>query len=320
MRLKTDAEWARYQRMLERDAILRKPGGRALLHAERFYQEERRVLERLDLATDEEERKRLLTQAQEYRRIADESAKEARSLTMTATAKQIREAAKKRLNAIAQQLALIPASEDQKYPEDHRETRRDQRAKLEQSWRTIEQQSHAELAAWADGERATAQALYASQPVGTPQEESRRVADLLEAQGLAQRFSGQPRAMIVNHLVDGAKQFLASGNIARARVYSEAAKQLGVDDGALDRDLNEALDKVVPTRRQGREQLAAIEVETEGLDRDLVSARIQNGVGDQIANSNSMKILLARAGEQVPVGLVSSAEVGAGAGDGGASS
>ncbi len=207
---------------------------------------------------------------------------------MTAKAKQIRKDMVKSLQAIALQLNAIPERDDRNFPEDStvdatkapgvRFERQQQRAALRKRFAEIENAHRAmHRQALLEDERA-AQARYFSEPVGNPQQESRRVADMLEAQRLAQPLIGQPKQMVRTRLLDEAQRFLGMGLPDRASVYVTAAELAGVADERLSQQVRSAVDETIPHRKQALADLRGIRDELDLFELDRASLRVMHGI------------------------------------------
>ena len=290
----------------ERDAIAAQPGGVASLRASMFLSRERQVLARALVATNEGERQSLLANAADLRRFADEQIKEAQHTAMTTTAKEIRRRMQQRLGAVAQKMALIPAKEDEQFPPEFQVKRQEQRAELIREWTQIESQEHAAINAWADEERARADALYYADPVLDAAHESRRTADALEITGLAQQYVGRT-TQARNLLLPQARQAIARGDLSRAHVVIEAAKRVGVIDDRLEQALTAAEDVTIPARREALAMVETVQVERDLFDYARYSQRIAHGVGNEVRNSTAIKMQAARQGVPTVAGIVTAA-------------
>ncbi len=286
---------AEHRRRFLVEQQMRQPGGRALLLRDRFLAERARVLVAVEQATDPAEKKRLTAQADEFQRMADEQAGEARSSTMKKAADEIRKRMSKALADVASRYALVNPEDDEQYPPDYRLKRELTRADLLREWRTIESTALGELNAWAQEAGQAAEALYLSDPVGDAAAESRRVSERLEAQELATPFVGQSPTMVRNRLLPHVQRFIATGNLDRARVFMSAAKIAGVEDGRLEQALTEAEDASIPHRKLAREQQRAIADETDVLRAEMYGARIIHGIGsrDELNQAATMSKMLA---------------------------
>lgn len=293
------------------------PGGMALLRAWRLRDGEGAVRAELATTTDPSRRVLLEAQANELHRLAGIEEQEGRALIMKNEGTRIRSEMRHRLANIAGRLALVKEADDPQYPEDHRLTRRQQREVLIREWKTVEERGFGELRQWAETARAEATALYESEPIGDAAAESRRVANELEIARIAAPLIGQSGTLIKNRLLGEARRYLALNMPDKARIQLEAARRAGVEDGRLDQALSEAYDRTVPTRKQGREQLQAIQDEQDLYDVDRYNLRIAHNVGDAVRNSNAAKLLAYQRGQGTPAGLMTTAvEVGAGTGSG----
>jgi hypothetical protein len=224
-----------------------------------------------------------------------------------AVAKQTRAAMRKRLAQIAMRINAIHPRDDEKFPAEHQVTRQRERAALVREWTQVESQYAAEMAAWHETQRNTAARKRSEDPILDAAHESRRVSENLEIAGLAQPLIGAGRTQIKRSLHDEAKRFLALDMPDKARIYLEAAKRAGYEDPTLAQAYEDALDRTVPARREARAIETAAQDQMDLFDNDRYSMRLVHGVGDQVRASTAAKMLAARRGEPVPVGMLDGA-------------
>lgn len=228
--------------------------------------------------TDPERRAAIERELARARAAAAVVTKELEVEHMRDKAKAIRDRMRKDLAAVAAEYAEVRPEDDERFPIEFQTKRGAMRGDLRREYKRIESAAQAELQAWAAEAAQTAEALYHSDPIGDPAEESRRVSEGMEAARLAERFIGQP-TMARNQLLPEARRFIALGVLPKARVYLDAARRAGVEDARLDHALNAALDESVPHRKQAREQLAAIADEQDLLANDVYAARLAHDIG-----------------------------------------
>ena len=144
---------------------------------------------------------------------------------------------------------------------------------------------------WSHGQKVEAARLRHVDPVGDQATETRRLRELQEVDQLAAANPSKQQAK--NTLIPLAKEYLANGNVDRAAVYLKAAVKSGAYDGTLERDLETALDRVVPHRRQAVEIEVAAQDEFELALKDVAEQKVLYKVGDaqeQVRASTAAKM------------------------------
>lgn len=206
--------------------------------------------------------------------------KEYESMTTEAKqkAEQIRKRAVARLRDVADRLRQYPPLDADQSHGQRAEQYNKKRSDLLHEYRLTEEQSFGAMEEWVESNWALAQTLYDSDPIGDAATESRRVADELQIVNLAAPLIGSPQAAR-NRLLPEARRLLASNTPDRARVYIEAARRAGVEDGRLDRALIDAFDRTVPHRKQAKEQMDEIVLQRDLMRNDVYSERLINKVG-----------------------------------------
>lgn len=167
-------------------------------------------------------------------------------------------------------------SQDEKYFVEFREKEGDRVLK---AMSLLEATLQVAIVQWSHGQRVEAAMLRHVDPVGNPAEETRRLREVLEVDQLAAANPSRQQAM--NTLIPQARDYLANGQVDRAQVFLKAAVKAGAYDGTLERDLNTALDRVVPNRRRAVEIEVAAADEVDLALRDVASQRVLHKVGDQ---------------------------------------
>jgi len=130
---------------------------------------------------------------------------------------------------------------------------------------------------WHYGQRVEAARLRASDPVGDPAVEMRRLREQMEANALAEQYAS--RAQAKNILLPEAWRLFEAGNLYGAQKYLAAAKKVGADDGRLDREIAQRLDLTVPHRRQAVEIEVMAQDELELARRDAAAVRVSHNIG-----------------------------------------
>lgn len=82
-----------------------------------------------------------------------------------------------------------------------------------------------EMQKWNYAQQVEAARLRHLDPVGTPAEESRRLSERMDMLALAEQCPAPAQAR--NILLPQAREYLAHGNVSKARVYLEAARKVG---------------------------------------------------------------------------------------------
>lgn len=298
-------------------AIAEQPGGRAYLMVSALLDREAELRVAIEAATDPSERERLTANADELRRMADKTAKEAEAHTAMKTAQQIIADAQKRLREIAQRYALVAEADDAKVPPSDVAWRSQQRAALRREWQMVESQAYNEATQWRNEERQRNLALYESDPMGDAAAETRRLREEQETAALTSQYMGN-RVQARNRLLPEAHEALALGNTSRAIVILNAAKRIGIEDARLEHAIKTTLDQTVPHRKQALEGLGRIEQTVDDLRLAIVTERQAAGVGthqEQVRDSSYRKMVEWRRAEGLVVAGAADAS-GNGAGDG----
>ena len=261
------------------------PGERERQMAQRFHEEADKALAAIGAATSDDERASLTAQAAEFRQMADEQLKGAEFKTMRTKAKELRKAFREKFAKLAGE---YKESQDEKYPEEYRAKEGD---RLLRAMSMAEAELQVAIVQWTHGQKVEAARLRHVDPVGDQATETRRLREMQEVDQLAAQYPTKTQAG--NTLIPLAREFLANGNVDRASVFLKAAVKSGAYDGTLERDLNTALDRVVPNRRQAVEIEVAAQDEFELAMKDVADQRVLHKVGDaqeQVRASTAAKM------------------------------
>ena len=134
---------------------------------------------------------------------------------------------------------------------------------------------------WHHGQRVEAARLRASDPVGDPATETRRLREQMEADALADRYATRIEAQ--NHLLPEAWRLLNAGNLDRAQMYAGGSAEASAPRTAtFDREVNRLLDATVPHRRQAVEIEVMAADELELSRRDVAASRLAHKIGTPV--------------------------------------
>lgn len=200
-------------------------------------------------------------------------------------ARAIRRTFTQQFQALADRLR---ESQSDRYPEAYR---REQAAAILKEMTLLETTLSHDLTLWRHGQQVEAARLRAADPVLTPEQETRRLREQMEARDLAEQ--NPSRAQGQNILLPEAWRLLNGGNLDRAQVYADAAKRVGALDGNLSREIDRLRNATVPALKQAREIEVMAADEIELARRDVAALRLSNKVGsdtDQVRASTALKM------------------------------
>lgn len=210
-------------------------------------------------------------------------------------------AIRKEFRATVDRLAAqYHASQRDQYPAEYRER---EGARILREIRMAESTLSTEVQKWHYAQRVEAARLRHIEPMGDTATETRRLCERMEVAELTDRFRDN-RVSAKNTLLPQAQEYLAAGNIDRARVYFDAAKNVGVHDGTLEASIEQALDLTVPHRRQAVEIEVMAQDEFELSRRDVAQRRLIHQVGtpqELVRASNTVKMADFKRQREAPV-------------------
>lgn len=211
-------------------------------------------------------------------------------------ARALRKEFRSKAGSLAQQ---YHASQSGQYPPEYR-AREGERILKE--IRFAEASLATEMQKWNYAQQVEAARLRHLDPVGTPAEESRRLSERMDMLALAEQYPAPAQAR--NILLPQAREFLAHGNVSKARVYFEAARKVGGTDGTVEKAIEDALDLTVPHRRKAVEIAVAAQDEFELSRRDVAAARLNHQIGtpqELVRASNSVQMADYKRQREAPV-------------------
>lgn len=227
----------------------------------------------------------------------------AQSLRQEQEVKVSRDKARAMRKEFRQKYAAVAAryaeSQSDRYPIEFRQR---EGAAILKELAALETSHSREMLLWHHGQRTEAARLRASDPVGDPAVEMRRLREQMEANALAEQYPS--RAQARNILLPEAWRFLGAGNLDGAQKYLAAARKVGAEDGHLDREINRLLDASVPHRRQAVEIEVMAQDELELSRRDIAASRVAHKIGtDQelVRASTTMKMADYQRQREAPV-------------------
>lgn len=185
--------------------------------------------------------------------------------------------------------ARYTESQSERYPIEYRQR---EGAAILKELNLLDATLSRDMLLWHYGQKVEAARLRASDPVGDPATETRRLREQMEANALAERYPTKIEAQ--NHLLPEAWRLLNAGNLDRAQMYAAAARKRGAEDGTFDREVNRLLDATVPHRRQ------AIELSR----RDAAAARLAHKIGtpvELVRASNTVQMADYKRQREVPI-------------------
>jgi hypothetical protein len=251
-----------------------------------------RVLEldyqqRLAAATTDEERDAATGLLTDIRQQIEEAERTRQFTVATKKAKDIRAWR----NAETQRLAAeLAASQHDGYTKEYRDAERD---RITREYKAINDRAAAEMEAWRAEEIAEANRLYFSDPQGDAAAETRRLRRIEEVKAITERYSGQGRTTIENHVLSEARRFVAMGAMDRAQTYYEAGQRLGVEDGNVTQAIEAHLDRTLPHRKQARQHRLDVAAEVDFLRLDISKGRLMHGIGspvEQVRDQTAVKL------------------------------
>ncbi len=189
-------------------------------------------------------------------------------------ARALRKDFRARSATIAQQ---YHASQLDQYPPEYR-AREGERILRE--YRFAEATLASEMQKWNYAQQVEAARLRHLEPMGDTATETRRLRERMEIAELTEQYRDN-KVQASNTLIPQAREYLANGNLDRARVLFEAAKNVGAHDGSLEAAIERALDASVPHRRKAVEIAVAAQDEFELSRRDIAAARLAHRIGTQ---------------------------------------
>lgn len=172
----------------------------------------------------------------------------------------------------------LKASQHEGYTPEYRDA---ERQRLNAEFQRTTDTYRALIEQWYEQQRTAAQAAYETEPAGDTATEVRRLRFRDEVRSLVEEYAadGAGRTKARNILLPEAKRLAALGAVERAHVLAEAARRLGAQDGNLDTQIKEHLDRTVPHRRAAIEALQAVEGELTTFRIEAVKARAVHGFG-----------------------------------------
>lgn len=226
---------------------------------------------------------------------------------MRDVAKQIRADMRKALQRLVQERWAIRESEDEKFPADHRVTRQRERAEIDRKYAATESLFESKIKQWEGIVNDQIAHLREQDPLGTPEQETRRLREEQEIARLAAPVMGSP-AMARSRLLPEARRLMALNLPDKARVYLEAAERAGAPDTMLRQSLERTYDRTIPSRQQAIALATEAKEERDLFDLDRYSMRVEHGIGNTVAASTGAKLQAYRLGGRSSAGMVTPAD------------
>ena len=196
--------------------------------------------------------------------------------------------------------AKLTESQSDRYPVEFRQR---EGASIRQEMVRLEVAFNREMLLWHHSQKVEASVLRQQTPTLDAAGETRRLREQMEVDSLAKQYPSKVQAQ--NFLIPQARAALDGGNLDRAQVFFAAAKQSGYTDGALERDINITLDRVVPHRHQAIELEVMAADEVELARRDVAKALlVHEGVGtpaERIRASNTVQMVEYKRSQEAPI-------------------
>lgn len=186
-------------------------------------------------------------------------------------ARAMRKEFRQKFDAVA---ARYAESQSDRFPVEYRER---QGAAILKELSVLDAALSRDMLLWHHAQKVEAARLRASDPLGDPATETRRLREHMEADRLAEQYPSRTQAR--NILMPEASRLLDAGNLDAARVYLTAAKKLGADTSMLDHEVDRILDRTVPHRRQAVEIEVMAADEMELARRDAAAVRLNHKIG-----------------------------------------
>ncbi len=218
----------------------------------------------------------------------------------------IRAATRQHLAEIGKRLAAIKEEDDAQWVPEVRAKRVEERALLIRQWDAVEQTGLDGMGEWSDEALTQAAHLRAEHEIEVS---ARRGAANAEIADIALPYIGAPQRART-HLIPQARKFLALDMPDHADKILIAARRAGADDAYLERDIQAAWDRTVPTRIEATEIEDAVLQQRNLYDLDRYTLRLAHRVGDQVRASNVAKLAAAREGLPTPAGIYNAAPEG----------